>query len=399
MTLTVFSGGPILTMDAPGTTAGAVVIDGDRIAEVGPSGIVDRYPHAPVVDLAGRTLVPGFIDAHAQSIAPYRDPDRWADHVVAAGHALLADGVTCVHDAACPPSAEAMYAALARTGRLPVSIVTMPHAEGLLSPLDAPRLDGPTTGEGDHRVRVGAVKLFADGGVLPAIHGHTHGFELDMGFVFEHLTEEVARVVERGFRVAVHAIGNRGAQATLDAFEHAARAHGDGDHRFRIEHASLLGPPEVQRMRAVGAVGVVQPGFVHHMGGAVDGFTLEEATWMPFAELATTGVPIAASSDSPCAFSAPLLTSARGVTRLTSKGTVIEPAQALPYETWLHAYTAGAAFAGGQEHERGRLAPGLHADLVVLDGPLDAERPPRIAETWVDGVRVFQASDQPGASS
>jgi predicted amidohydrolase YtcJ len=518
VTLTAFSGGPILTMDTPGATAGAVVVDGDRIIDVGPAELLDRYPHAEMVDLAGRTLVPGFIDAHAhlciaalhprwadcssardqeslhallaaqaaaepevswvrgvgwsdlengfvptrddldalgldrpvivvhysyhqcvvssagldalgisaqtpdppggsigrdasgalngllverafsqahaRSIEPYRDPDRWADHVVAAANALLADGITCVHDAACPPSAEVLYAELARSRRLPVSIVTMPHAEGLLAPLDASRLDGPVTGEGDHRLRVGAVKLFADGGVLPAIHGHTHGFEVDVGVVFDHLADEVALVVERGFRVAVHAIGNRGVQAALDAFEGAARAQGDGDHRFRVEHASLLGRPEVQRMKSIGAIGVVQPGFVHHMGGAVDGFTLDEAVWMPFAELASSGVPLAGSSDSPCAFSAPLLTSARGVTRLTSKGTVHEPAQSLPYETWLHAYTAGAAFAGGQEHERGRLAPGLQADLVVLDGALDAERPPHVAETWVDGRRVFPSSDQ-----
>ena len=192
--------------------------------------------------------------------------------------------------------------------------------------------------------------------------------------------------------IAVH-------KPALGAFEDVARAHGDGDHRFRVEHASLLGRREVQRMAAVGAVGVVQPGFVHHMGGAVDGFTLEEAVWMPFADLAASGVPIAASSDSPCAFSAPLLTSARGVTRLTSKGTVIEPAQALPYETWLYAYTAGAAFAGGQERERGRLAPGFQADLVVLEGSLDAERPPRVAETWVDGTRAFRSSGQQEALS
>jgi predicted amidohydrolase YtcJ len=523
VTLTAFSGGPILTMDTPRATAGAVVVDEDRIVDVGPVELLDRYPQARIVDLAGRTLVPGFIDAHAhlcisalhprwadcspardaeslhallltqaaaepdatwvrgvgwndlengfvptradldalgldrpvivvhysyhqcvvssaaldalgistntpdppggsigrdatgalngllverafsdahaRSIEPYRDPDRWAEHVVTAARALLADGITCVHDAACPPSAEVLYADLARAGRLPVSIVTMPHAEGLLGPLDPARLDGPVTGEGDHRLRMGAIKLFADGGVLPAIHGHTHGFEVDIGIVFDHLAAEVARVIGRGFRVAVHAIGNRGVQAALAAFEDAARAHGDNDHRFRVEHASLLGRPEAGRMKAVGAVGVVQPGFVHHMGGAVDGFTLDEAVWMPFADLASAGVPIAGSSDSPCAFSAPLLTSARGVTRLTSKGTVIEPAQSLPYETWLHAYTAGAAFAGGQEHERGRLAPGLQADLVVLDGPLDAERPPRVAETWVDGTPVFRASDQPDTAS
>jgi predicted amidohydrolase YtcJ len=87
-----------------------------------------------------------------------------------------------------------------------------------------------------------------------------------------------------------------------------------------------------------------------------------------------------------------VLTSARGVSRRTSKGTVIGAEQSLPFEDWLRAYTAGAAYAGGQEHERGRLVPGLRADLVVLDGAtgaaFDADDPPRVVETWVSGARV-----------
>src|SRR5262249_31542506 len=113
----------------------------------------------------------------------------------------------------------------------------------------------------------------------------------------------------------------------------------------------------------------------------------------PFADLADAGVALAGSSDTPCAFRAPLLTSARGVTRVTSRGTVIGADQSLPYDAWLGAYTTGAAFAGGQEYERGRLAPGYQADLVVFRGPLDPEHPPRVDETWVAGERVFSADD------
>lgn len=513
---TVFTGGPILTMDATRPRAGALVVDGDRISAVGDAELAARHPDATRVDLRGRALLPGFIDAHthlciaalhprwadltgvsdgdelrtrlrahaaaepsvewvrgvgwsdlangfvptradldalgldrpvivvhysyhecvvssagldalgigrstadpdgglierssdgeptgllverafsaahARSMRAYRDADRWADHIVDAARALLADGVTCVHDAACPPSAEREYARLARDHRLPVSVVTMPHDEALLSPLDAARLDGPPTGEGDEWLRVGPVKLFADGGVLPAIHGTFGGQPIAMGVVFDGLAAQARRVVERGFRVAVHAIGNGGLATTLDAFEDAARAVPDGDHRFRVEHATLADAAQIRRMAAVGAVAVVQPGFVHHMGGAVDGFELDDATWMPFGDLARAGVRLAGSSDSPCAFAEPLLTSARGVTRRTSRDTVIRPDQSVPYEEWLRAYTSGAAYAGGQEHERGRLAPGLRADLVVLDGPLDADDPLRVAETWVAGQRVFTAT-------
>lgn len=287
--------------------------------------------------------------------------------------------------------AEALYRILGTEGRLPVGVVVMPHPEALLSPLDPARLEGPVTGEGDATVRVGAVKLFADGGVLPAIEGHVRGHPLSMGVVFGELADQVARVAERGFRVAVHAIGNRGLAACLDAFTGAARRWPDQDHRFRVEHATLLGGDQARRLAELGAVAVVQPGFVHHMGGAVEGFELDDATWMPFADLVAAGVPIAGSSDAPCAFDAPLLTSARGVSRRTSTGAVLNPAQSVPYETWLAAYTSGAAFAGGQEGERGRLVPGLQADLVVLRGSLDADHPPTVAQTWVAGAPVYTA--------
>ena len=342
MSVTVFTGGPIMTMDRVRPQAGAVIIDGDRIVEVGPPGLADRYPGARRVDLDGRTLVPGFIDAHthlcisalhprwadlsgarqaddlraplsaqaaaepdaawvrgvgwsdlengftptredldalgvdrpviavhysyhecvvssagldalglsdtskdpaggrlgrdaagrlngvllerafseahARSMEPYCDPDRWADHIEAAARRQLTDGVTCVHDAACPPAAEHVYRELARAGRLPIGVVVMPHAEALLSPLEMSRLDGPVSGEGDGAVRVGAVKLFADGGVLPGVEGTTHGHHVSLGLVFDDLATQVRQVVDRGFRVAVHAIGNRGLEVTLDAF-------------------------------------------------------------------------------------------------------------------------------------------------------------------------------------
>lgn len=505
----------ILTMDATHPEAEVVVVDGERILDVGQRDLVRRYPQATLVDLGPATVVPGFIDAHyhlcldalhprwadlravddsqglveamvaqaaaepevewvrgvgwsdlengyqptcrdldamglerpviavhysyhqcvvssagldalgisaatpdppggiigrfadgspngllverafseaqARSMAPYLEPDRWADLIVTAARRLVADGITCIHDAACPPTAEAVYRDLVGDGRLPLGVVAMPHPSALLAPLDEGRLEGAVTGEGDHHLAVGPIKLFADGGVLPAITGTWHGQKVRMGFVFEGLADQVRAVVDRGFRVAVHAIGNAGVSSALDAFEAAARTRPDADHRFRIEHASLLHRSHADRMAGLGVVGVVQPGFLHHMGGAVEGFSPDDLAWMPFGDLLSSGVALAASSDAPCAFSAPVLTSARGTTRLTSKGTVLDPQQAVPYESWLRAYTEGAAFAGGQEDVRGRIARGFVADLVALEGPLDAAHPPTVAETWAAGQRVYVA--------
>jgi Predicted metal-dependent hydrolase with the TIM-barrel fold len=330
-------------------------------------------------------------DAHARSLEPYSDPDRWAEHIEVRARELLADGVTCVHDAACAPAAEIAYRRLADARRLPISVLAMPHPAALLQPLEVGRLEGPPTGEGDEWLRVGAVKLFADGGVTPAIDVHLGGRRLEFGTVFEGLTEQVGAVVERGFDVAVHAIGNAGLAAALAAYAACPSVPGR-EARLRVEHACLAGVQQLRDMAALGVHAVVQPGFVHHLGGQVEGATFDDAAWLPFGDLARAGVALAASSDDPCTFHEPLRSAAHGATRRTSTGGILDIGQALGYEEWLRAYTAGAADAGNQLDERGRLARGLRADLVVLDGELDPERPPVVAQTWVAG-RLEYACD------
>ena len=330
-------------------------------------------------------------EAHRRSLAPYGDPDRWADHIEALARTLPADGITAVHDAACSPEAEAAYIALARDDRLDVSVLVCPHSAMLFDPPDAGRLAGPPTATGDERVRVGPVKLFADGGVKPALDVHLGGNRLVFGTLFEGLDRNVDAAVARGFRVAVHAIGNAGLDAALSAFATAARGR-DVDHRFRVEHACLAGPGQLALLAELGGVAVVQPGFLHHLGREVEEVAFDDATWLPFGDIERSGAVLAASSDCPCTFFEPLRTSSHGASRRTGSGKVLDAGQAVSYEAWLRAYTAGAAYAGGQENERGTLAPGLRADLVVLDGDLDADDPPTVSQTWIGGRLLYESS-------
>ncbi|HLG92709.1 MAG TPA: amidohydrolase family protein, partial [Acidimicrobiales bacterium] len=201
------------------------------------------------------------------------------------------------------------------------------------------------------------------------------------------LEERLLEAVRRGWRVAVHAMGNVGVGRALGAFELAARTRPDEDHRFRLEHAGVTSYDQCRRLASLGGVAVVQPGFVEHVGTQTGGLRFDGHKWLAFADLARAGVPLAASSDDPCAWWPPLWGALKGASRLTSTGVSLEPDQALPLEEWLVASTAGAAHAGGQEGERGRLAPGLRADLVVMEdpsGPLGAA----VAQTWVAGTRV-----------
>ncbi|MFV1876393.1 amidohydrolase [Nioella sp.] len=65
MTGLIFTGGPILSMDADDSRPEAIGIEGDRIVAVGALSDVRRVlPDAPLHDLDGRTLIPAFIDPH-----------------------------------------------------------------------------------------------------------------------------------------------------------------------------------------------------------------------------------------------------------------------------------------------------------------------------------------------
>nr|WP_319378116.1 amidohydrolase family protein [uncultured Methanocorpusculum sp.] len=62
--ITAFTGGKIITMDPDRGHAETVIIQNGRIKDIGDAELVRQYPDAAVVDLSGRTLLPGFIDSH-----------------------------------------------------------------------------------------------------------------------------------------------------------------------------------------------------------------------------------------------------------------------------------------------------------------------------------------------
>ena len=153
-----------------------------------------------------------------------------------------------------------------------------------------------------------------------------------------------------------------------------------------------MAPDQAAFLAALDVRAVVQPAFVDvFASAAAGGFRFDDLELAPFARLAAAGVTLAASSDAPCVDAHPLADVAFGVTRRGRNGIHLHPEQSLDYETWLYAATHGAAIAGGQEDERGSLRPGKRADFVILEGDLDPEHPPKVAETWIGGVRVHPA--------
>jgi predicted amidohydrolase YtcJ len=110
------------------------------------------------------------------------------------------------------------------------------------------------------------------------------------------------------------------------------------------------------------------------------------------------GVPLAFGSDFPVESTDPRLGLYAAVTRQDLEGMPPGgwlPDQRVSIEDAIRAFTAGAAWAGLQEHELGRLAPGYLCDVTVFDADpfaLDASALPQlpIAATLIEGEIVFR---------
>jgi predicted amidohydrolase YtcJ len=210
-------------------------------------------------------------------------------------------------------------------------------------------------------------------------------------FTQEELDRTVAAYDAAGWQVLLHAIGDRGIDMALTAFERAARANGTGGRRHRVEHVENPRPADLPRFRAGGIVASTQAMFPYpnqnHLGVYVPTLGPERAKRaLAFKAIDDAGAVQAFGSDWPV-FTAEV---ARGiacaVTRTTVEGTPAggwEPSQRLTPEAALRHFTRDAAFAVQAEKTTGVLAPGLAADFVVLSQDLLSVPPERIHATRV----------------
>jgi predicted amidohydrolase YtcJ len=205
----------------------------------------------------------------------------------------------------------------------------------------------------------------------------------------------------------VHAIGDEAIDSLITLMEHVAAVNGARDRRFRIIHTQVLAGPEVaERMARNGIIAEVQP---YH---AIDDMRWmeerigERARWAyAFRTLDEAGVLLSFGSDWPGTNASwytanPLHGMYAAVTRQTIDGLPEGgwfPEERVDIETALRAYTVNNAFAAGEESIKGRLAPGLLADLVVLDRDLLRVPPTELKDaavllTVVGGRVVFEGA-------
>ena len=211
-----------------------------------------------------------------------------------------------------------------------------------------------------------------------------------------------------GFQLHFHAIGDRAVRECLDAVEHAIAANGRNDHRHHIAHLQVIHPDDIARFRELGVVANMQSLWAALEPQMVD-LTLpflgspRDAWQYPFGDLLRSGAVLAAGSDWSVSTPNPLAAIHVAVNRKSAPGyeegeyDAFLPEQAIDLGTSLTAYTAGSAFVNHLD-ETGTIEAGKLADLVVLDrdpfaGPADQIGATRVLQTFVEGERVFAASD------
>jgi predicted amidohydrolase YtcJ len=392
---------PVVLRHASGhatfANARAMELSGITAATPDPEG--GEIVHAPNGDPIGafRETAAGLLsDARQDAAAP--DPRRVA---LLAQEEAFSKGVTSFQDAGASFATVDLYKEMVDDGSLKIRIYTMIRESftSLAENLEAYR----TIGYGDNRLTVRSIKMAIDGAL------GSHGAWLLAPYndlpsssglnttPLETIQSTARLAMTYGYQFNVHAIGDRGNRETLDIFEEAYAAAGDGDYRWRIEHAQHLHSDDIPRFGQLGVIPAMQG--VHATSDApwvepkLGAQRAEEGAYV-WQELMRTGATIVNGTDAPVEDVDPIASYYASVSRQPTSGPVFFAGQRMSRMEALRSYTINGAYGAFEEEIKGSLEIGKLADITVLSQDITTIAEDRIPETEivytiVDGEIVF----------
>jgi predicted amidohydrolase YtcJ len=311
-------------------------------------------------------------------------------------------GVTTIQDMTASAAELRAYQALRAEGQLPVRITSHQNhgIEGLVAA-------GIATGFGDDWLRIGGVKLFADGAMGSGTAAFFEPYADDpstSGLLIQSeqaLEDRMRQADAAGFQLVVHAIGDRANATVLDIIEKLRREGGLRIGRPRIEHAQVVRDSDKARFKALGVVASIQPSH------CIDDMRWAEKRIGParvkiaydFKSFVDAGATVSFGTDWFVEPLNPFLGLYAAVTRQFIDGTPKDgwfPEERLTLAQAVEFYTAGSAYAEFTDDRKGRLKPGYLADFIVLSKPI-FDLPPRelldtnVQITVVGGRVVYEA--------
>jgi predicted amidohydrolase YtcJ len=348
------------------------------------------------------------------------DAARRVAAIRAASTRLLAAGITGVIEPGLTTDDIAAFRRAREEDALGVRAVLMPRltpgvtaeaeaeAEGPVHAGNGARapaaFDALAPAGGDAFLKVGPVKIVADGGVETNFLREPYAFTDDESAPRgkpqvspETLTAVCRRAARAGRQLGVHCVGDAAIDLVLDAFAAGARERPIAPLRWTLIHATLARPEHLARARTLGLVLAVQQPLVDALGAGWLKYwgPQRAALASPLRAYADSGLIVGAGSDAPVTDFNPFRALWSAATRNTAQAGVLGAEQAVDAATMLRWYTRGSAALSFDEHERGQIRRGMLADLIVVEPdplhlPAADLRDVRVRLTMVDGRIAYE---------
>jgi len=277
---------------------------------------------------------------------------------------IVEAGVTSIHWIFTSATELAIIQKLQAENRLPLRVFLIAPAT-ILDQLDASPMDLD-----DETEKPLGIKVFVDGSLAARTAALTEPYVDDQTtkgqllYSREELNTLVARAHKAKFRLVIHAMGDKAISMALDAIEKALREVPRKDHRYRLEHASVLNGELIGRIKELGVIVSVQPKCViseFAVWSAVERLGSERAQLLyPLKTLIKEGIRVISGSDCPMEPLSPLQGIQAAVTRQ------YYPEEQITVEEALLMYTTNPAYSSFEDSTKGSIKEGKLADLTVL---------------------------------
>jgi predicted amidohydrolase YtcJ len=348
--------------------------------------------------------------AHARALASRSADQRRADMVeeaLLAAQECIKHGVTSFQDAGSTTTEVDFFRALANEGKLPLRLwIMLDDSNEVLARKLA---DYRVIGAADNHISVRSIKRLFDGAIgthgawLLAPYDDLPGSIGNNTLPISSLEHTAELALQHNYQLCVHAIGDRANREVLDLFERTFAKHkvNGPDLRWRIEHAQHLDPADIPRFKQLGVIASMQANHATSDGPFVVARLGERRARLgayAWRSLLDAGAIVINGTDVPVEPINPLGSFYASVTRRMANGDPFFPEQSTTRLEALRSYTRDAAFAAFEENEKGTLAPGKLADIVVLTNDLrsvaeDQILKSRVALTIVGGKIVYDAAN------